>query len=336
VTSIPRPNRLNQCRKAYFRFAPSNVPGATYSGTKTLVSLVAVVVSLLIGSSAPAGEIRIANPSPQEQVPTALEKTTKEQPWQNSLGMKFVPVPGTQVLFCIWDTQVQDYSAFVDATGNDTTGGMWSLGQDGWKQLGATWKEPGFSQGPTHPVVGVSWYDATAFCAWLTARERRSGVLPAGASYRLPTDREWSIAVGLDSESGTTPEEKDSKIRVYPWGTMWPPPPGVGNYCGAEAKIGYEPEGLIVIEDYYDGYPRTSPVGSFPSNKYGLYDMGGNVWQYCEDWYNPEKAFRVLRGASWYDSDPKRILASFRRLHTPDRRGADAGFRCVLTGQSPR
>jgi len=44
----------------------------------------------------------------------------------------------------------------------------------------------------------------------------------------------------------------------------------------------------------------------------------------------------VLRGASWYDSDPKRILASFRRLHTPDRRGADAGFRCVLTGQSPR
>jgi hypothetical protein len=228
----------------------------------------------LIGSSAPAGEIRIANPSAQEQVPTALEKATKEQPWQNSLGMKFVPVPGTQVLFCIWDTQVEDYSAFVDATGNDTTGGMWSLGQDGWKQLGATWKDPGFSQGPTHPVVGVSWYDATAFCAWLTTRDRRSGVLPAGASYRLPTDQEWSIVVGLDSESGTTPEEKDSKVRLYPWGTMWPPPPGAGNYCGVEAKIGNEPEGLIVIEDYYDGYPRTSPVGSFPPNKHGLYDMG--------------------------------------------------------------
>jgi formylglycine-generating enzyme required for sulfatase activity len=250
--------------------------------------------------------------------------------------MKFVPVPGTQVLFCIWDTKVEDYSAFVDATGNDTTGGMWSLGQDGWKQLGATWKEPGFSQGPTHPVVGVSWYDATAFCAWLTTRERRSGVLPAGASYRLPTDQEWSIAVGLDSESGTTPEEKDSKVTVFAWGTMWPPPLGAGNYCGEEAKIGNEPEGLIVIEDYYDGYPRTSPVGSFPPNKYGLYDMVGNVWQYCENWYNPEKIFRVLRGASWYDSDPKRILASFRRLHTPDRRGADAGFRCVLAGESPR
>jgi formylglycine-generating enzyme required for sulfatase activity len=117
---------------------------------------------------------------------------------------------------------------------------------------------------------------------------------------------------------------------------MWPPPLGTGNYCGEEAKIGNEPEGLIVIEDYYDGYPRTSPVGSFPANKYGLYDMVGNVWQYCENWYNPEKVFRVLRGASWYDSDPKRILASFRRLHTPDRRGADAGFRCVLAGEAPR
>jgi Sulfatase-modifying factor enzyme 1 len=216
VTSIPRPNSLKQCRKAYFCFGPSNAPEDTYSRTKTLVLLVAVLASLLIGSSAPAGEIRIASPSAQAQVPTALEKATKEQPWQNSLGMKFVPVPGTQVLFCIWDTQVEDYSAFVDATGNDTTGGMWSLGQEGWKQLGATWKEPGFSQGPTHPVVGVSWYDATAFCAWLTTQERRSGLLPTGASYRLPTDQEWSIAVGLDSESGTTPEEKDSKVRIYP------------------------------------------------------------------------------------------------------------------------
>jgi hypothetical protein len=336
VIEIPIPTSLNQCRTAYIRLAPGNAPGTIYSRTKTFLLLLAALASLLIGSSALAGEIRIANPLAQDQVPTALGKATKEQPWQNSLGMKFVTVPGTQVLFCIWDTRVQDYLAFVDATGNDTTGGMWSLGQDGWKQLGATWKEPGFSQGTTHPVVGVSWDDATAFCAWLTMRERRSGVLPAGASYRLPTDQEWSVAVGLSSEPGTTPEEKNSKVRLFPWGTMWPPPPGAGNYCGLEAKIGNEPTGLIVIEDYNDGYPRTSAVGSFPANKYGLYDMAGNVWQYCEDWFNPEKAFRVLRGASWYDSNPARILSSFRRLHTPDRRGADAGFRCVLAWDSSK
>jgi hypothetical protein len=151
VNLIPRPDSLKQCGKVYFRLAPSDPRGTTYSRTKILVLLVAVLASPLISSLAPAGEIRIDNPPAQEQVPTALEKATKEQPWQNSLGMKFVPVPGTQVLFCIWDTQVEDYSAFVDATGNDTTGGMWSLGQEGWEQLGATWKEPGFSQGPTHP-----------------------------------------------------------------------------------------------------------------------------------------------------------------------------------------
>jgi formylglycine-generating enzyme required for sulfatase activity len=295
-----------------------------------------VAGSLLIISSAFAGKLQIANPSAEKQAYGDFEKATKERPWQNSLGMKFVPVSGTQVLFCIWDTRVEDFRAFVDDTGYDATGGMWSLGQDGWKQLGATWKKPGFSQGQTDPVVGVSWDDARAFCTWLTNRENRSGALAQGRSYRLPTDQEWSIAAGLDSEAGNTPEDKDSKIKAYPWGNEWPPPPGAGNYCGAEAKVGNGSRNLIVIEGYQDAYPRTSPVGSFAANKNGLYDMGGNVWQWCEDWYNSEQIYRVLRGASWYEHDPALILVSFRRRHTPDRRGADAGFRCVVTRESSR
>ena len=91
--------------------------------------------------------------------------------------------------------------------------------KDGWKRRGATWKEPGFKQGPTNPVVGVSWDDVKAFCEWLTKRERGSGALPKSMNYRLPTDIEWSVAVGLDSEPGNTPEEKSSKINLYPWGT---------------------------------------------------------------------------------------------------------------------
>jgi len=90
---------------------------------------------------------------------------------------------------------------------------------------------------------------------------------------------------------------------------------------------------MMVIEGFDDGYPRTSPVGSFAANKNGLYDMGGNVWQWCEDWYNSEKYFRVLRGASWYVYDPERALASYRRRHLPDRRGADVGFRCVVAAE---
>jgi Sulfatase-modifying factor enzyme 1 len=206
VDAILRITRLNQRRSAHFRSTPNNVPRAVHL-------LAAVLGSLLIISSAFAGELRIANPLAEEQARRGLEKASKEEPWQNSLGMKFVPVSGTKVLFGIWDTRVEDFRVFVESTGYDATGGMWSLEEYGWKQLGATWKEPGFSQGPTDPVVGLSWDDATAFCLWLTERERGSGVLPEGMRYRLPTDQEWSIAAGLDSEPGDTPEEKDSKIK---------------------------------------------------------------------------------------------------------------------------
>jgi hypothetical protein len=132
-----------------------------------------------------------------------LERATKEHPWVNTLGMKFVPLVGTGVLFSACDTRVQDFEAFVTDTNYNATGGMWSLGKDGWEQSGATWREPGFSQGPTHPVVGVSWNDAKKFCEWLTRREQAFGMLPGGRVYRLPTDAEWSAGVGLQGEKGT-------------------------------------------------------------------------------------------------------------------------------------
>jgi hypothetical protein len=71
--------------------------------------------------------------------------------------MKFVPAAGTKVLFSVWDTRVPNFEMFVKSTGYDATGGMFSIGKDGWKQRGATWKEPGFSQAAHHPGVGVSW-----------------------------------------------------------------------------------------------------------------------------------------------------------------------------------
>lgn len=168
------------------------------------------------------------------------EPASKVQPWANSLGMMFVPIPGTAALFCIWKTRVQDFESFANSTGYDATADMFSfrphrIGRKDFRGCGDTWKSPGFSQGPTYPVVGVSWNDAKAFCQWLTDKERRERRITAGQSYRLPTDAEWSVAVGLPPEVGNLPKEKDGKIKgVYPWGSQWPPPVGAGNYAGEE------------------------------------------------------------------------------------------------------
>ena len=232
----------------------------------------------------------------KESTPVAsVQQPRAGQPWENSLGQKFVPVPGTNVLFCIWETREQDYVAFVGATGH------------AWNNVNA---------GPTHPAVKVSWEDAKAFCAWLTEKERKEGRLGPDQGYRLPTDAEWSEAVGLKEEPGT-PQDKwtsASNNNDYPWGTIWPPPHGSGNYAPS-VKV--------------DSFERTSPVGSFSANHHGLHDLGGNVWEWCEDWLNNKQMYRVLRGASFYESGPG-VLESKHRYLTPAPRLGDIGFRVVV------
>lgn len=234
------------------------------------------------------------------------------QPFENALGMKFVPVPGTNVLFSIWETRVQDFEAFVKETGHDATQGMYSTRGDGWKQQGDTWKSPGFPQGPTYPVVGVNQADAKAFCEWLTKRERAAGRLGPDQSYRLPTDAEWDAAVGKDE---------------FPWGNQWPPPRGAGNYADEAAKRGRY-KTWTIISGYDDGYDATAPVGSFNANAHGLYDLGGNVWEYVDD------RAHGLRGASFGDGGRGVLASSFR--FTFGYRNGLIGFRVVCAVGSVR
>ena len=132
-------------------------------------------------------------------------------------------------------------------------------------------------------------------------------------------------------EGSGTPKEKDKRIKdVYPWGAQWPPPRGVGNYGDATFKRKYPK--WTAIQGYDDGYAETSPVGTFRSNRFGLYDMGGNVWQWCEDWYDGEQKARVLRGAAWFRAEPGNLLSSARLPGPPDNRATQRGFRCVLAG----
>src|SRR5205823_521731 len=128
--------------------------------------------------------------------------------------------------------------------------------------------------------VNVSWGEAQAFCLWLTERESRgrgTGNLPPGWRYRLPSDHEWSCAVGIGEreEPARSPAEKSEEFQdSFPWGHTWPPPPSVGNYSGEEAD-GHETwQAQSMISGYRDDFAYTAPVGSFAVNRFGLFDLG--------------------------------------------------------------
>jgi len=267
--------------------------------------------------------------APRAGAQTAAGRTpllaTKDAPFVNALGMEFVPVVsyknGKKVLFSIWETRRQDYAAY--AAKNSGVDGEWKAQEYTGVPIGQADKEP---------VVSVSWEDATAFNAWLTETERAAGRIGASDEYRLPTDVEWSYAVGIgeQEDASATPEAKDAKIAdVYPWGTGFPPPANSGNYADSSsaAKFG---SGFTVIEGYRDGHSTTAPVGSYEANSKGLYDLGGNVYEWCGDWYNAEQKYRVLRGASWFNGNATVTLSSIRGSLTPGNRCDLSGFRCVL------
>ncbi len=256
--------------------------------------------------------------------PTALN-TPSTREFVNTLGMKFLPVPGTTVRFCLWETRRQDYEAYSKA--NPDMDRSWE---------NAKFKGQPVSFAPSHPVVNVSWEDAKAFCAWLTEKEHREGRLPADASYRLPTDTEWSTAVGLPKEEGATPKERDRRIaNAYPWGKQLPPPEGAGNYSDLSARVVFGPDWAF-IPGYDDGFGTTAPVGSARANQHGLFDLGGNVWEWCEDFADGKSGPRVVRGGSWVNSDADYLLSSARNDRPPDFRRHGIGFRVVIAGGAGR
>jgi serine/threonine protein kinase/formylglycine-generating enzyme required for sulfatase activity len=231
----------------------------------------------------------------------------------NSLGMKFIDVLGTEVQFCIHETRRRDYAAYASAVpGVDTQ-----------------WQNPVFenvplAEGEAHPVSLVSWEEAKAFCDWLSKKE--------GRRYRLPTDREWSIASGLgdiEPPDLTVANVYSMNTKdVYPWGTVWPPPEGVGNFADTAHAKAYPQKRLL--NGYSDGFATTAPVMSFLPNAVGLYDMAGNVQEFCNDLAGWGKTDRLRRGGSFKDWSANSLVSSYRAQITPTTRYELTGFRCVL------
>lgn len=243
------------------------------------------------------------DPQQQTFLAARLEKSVGPapgQPFTNSLGMKFIPVGDMRV--SIWETRVQDYAIFVQTTGR-------------------RYEPTDFQQAPNHPIVKVNWFDAVAFCKWLTEKEHDDNLIEERQSYRLPTDREWSLAVGLQNEPGGTPQARDGKIKdQFPWGKQWPAPSGAGNY-GSAQKHG-----------------ATSAVGSFKPNSLGLYDLGGNVWEWVADTYKggttpTGRDWGVLRGGSWATTNKLEMQSAYRNVVDRNERDVIYGFRCVLAAE---
>lgn len=180
--------------------------------------------------------------------------------------------------------------------------------------------------GDKQPVVKVSWELAAQYCNWLS---RKDGLEPfytfsegkpttsnhKSTGYRLPTEAEWAWAARSQSQS--------PQLLKFPWGKSLPPPNHSGNYADKNSAFITR----RAISNYVDKFVVTAPVGSFASNSRGLYDMGGNVAEWTNDYYgipsssgklilNPtgpeEGDFRVIRGASWADSTVTELRLSYR------------------------
>jgi formylglycine-generating enzyme required for sulfatase activity len=193
--------------------------------------------------------------------------------------------------------------------------------------------------GDQQPVVNVSSEDAARFLNWLSIRdglqpvyEERDGTYvrarPLRSGYRLATEAEWAWAARF--------AEREAAL-VYPWGAELPPPDRSGNFADVSAANVLR----TTLVTYNDGFEVTAPVGSFPPDALGLYDMGGNVAEWIQDFYEvyveesteqavdplgPETGrFRVVRGPNWRSATQTDLRMAYRD-YSSERRD-NLGFR---------
>ncbi|MFO7667817.1 MAG: SUMF1/EgtB/PvdO family nonheme iron enzyme [Desulfobacterales bacterium] len=273
-----------------------------------------------------------------------------EQKISNSIGMTFVYIkPGTFMMgsplneegrdndetqhqvtltkgFYMGETEVTvgQWRGFARDSGYRTeaeTRGGASIWTGTWeKKEGMYWDNPGFSQSDNHPVTCVSWNDAQAFIRWINRKE--------GVNYRLPTEAEWEYG----ARAGTTTAR------------YWDGDPDQAcGYANVSAQTAKQKWAGLPIHNCNDGYVETAPVRNYKPNSFGLYDMIGNVWEWCEDWKGDypsgsvtdptgpaSGSDRVFRGGGWLGY-PWSWRSANRVNVTPDHRLSHLGFRLSRT-----
>lgn len=219
-----------------------------------------------------------------------------------------------------------DFAAFVAATGHQPLEGckVWDNDTNAWGIMSAdhNWRDPGFSQTESHPVVCVSWGDAEAYATWLSAR--------TGKTYRFLSDAEfeWLLRAGTDTVRWWG-DDREGACAVA----------NVSDLTKAEAlKIDADPATTFQC---HDGYVHTAPVGSFKPNPFGIHDLFGNAWEWVADCFartydgaptdgsarlTGDCSERVIRGGAWH-ADPWYVRAAKHDWAPPDLTTARVGLR---------
>ncbi len=308
-----QPTAVSPARTAYCRFAPGRLDVRMWVALVWVVGMAALiwwVTSRNSTGSKPVAEVKLAT-TPAIVIPAAAGK-----PWK-------VGLPGNVALDLVWiapgtftmgspATEVGRDANEGPQTQVTLTQGYW-LGKYLVTQVqyqAVMGSNPSYfsASGKDMPVEQVSWDDAMVFCQKLTAQEQAAGRLPAGYAFTLPTEAQWEYAC----RAGTT-----------------------GPYAG----------NLDAMAWYADNSGHTThPVGRKQPNAWGLYDMHGNVWEWCADWYGgsllggsvtdptgpASGSFRVFRGGGW-DVGARDCRSAYRFYGGPGRRSNALGFRLVLS-----
>jgi hypothetical protein len=250
----------------------------------------------------------------------ARRVVTFRREWKNSLGVKLIPLG--DILMSATEARRRDYAEYAKATGARRPALM-----------------PDQPKSGNFPVVGVDREDARNFCVWLTKRERDLGLIGKTDRYRLPTDEEWSRAVGLPLERGKDPAERNGRIRgVFPWGYEWPPPRGVDNFADeSAARMGTTQN---VIKGYQDRFPAMAAVNALPPGPKGFMGLAGNVSEWVDTDFESTPAsghpvMGTVRGGNWRSFSPDELLSSARQGVPVDTKRDTIGFRFTLAHGGP-
>lgn len=229
------------------------------------------------------------------------------------------------------EVTIEQFAQYAEANEVPAGAGILSLTTGGWAMTTNTWRQPGFPQTASHPVIGVNWHDAVAFCEWLTREERKQGRLQDNQTYRLPTVSEFRRATEGDSRAKTVGNIAGDEVA----GTAWP-----------------WPREYSIVPGHDDGAARTSRVSenSDIHPVHGLRGLRGNVSEWTADAYHrdlntpatraadPEyfddkgdgSMFKAVFGPSWADHDPVELDLSVWRKAPSEQRSDRIGFRVVL------